>query len=95
MDALDIDWDVTRPTAVKARQALLNDSQPEGVTGDTASSGLRPLDERDLATFAGRAMTVLMAAPVDDAGELSLRAQALLRDSGWFVRCHGKPMWRV
>jgi hypothetical protein len=35
-------------------------------------------------------MTVLMAAPVDDAGELSLRAQALLRDSGWFVHCHGE-----
>jgi hypothetical protein len=27
---------------------------------------------------------------VDDAGELSLRAQSLLREAGWFVRCEGE-----
>jgi Phage tail baseplate hub (GPD) len=90
VDALDLEWDIMRPTAVKARQALLNDATPEGVAGDSDSSGLDLLDERDLATFAGSPMTVLLAAPVDDAGELSTRARALLRDSGWFVRCHGE-----
>lgn len=90
VDALDIEWDIMRPSVVKARQALLNDDTPEGVAGDTDSSGLDPLDDRDLATFADNPMTVLLTAPVDDAGELSTRAQALLRDSGWFVRCHGE-----
>jgi hypothetical protein len=27
---------------------------------------------------------------VDDAGELSMRAAALLRESGWFARCEGE-----
>jgi hypothetical protein len=31
----------------------------------------------------------MLTTPVDDAGELTLRAQALLRESGWFVRCQG------
>jgi len=35
-------------------------------------------------------MTVMLAAPVDDGGELSLRAQSLLREAGWFVRCEGE-----
>ena len=35
-------------------------------------------------------MTVLLAAPVDDGGELTLRAQSLLRESAWFVRCEGE-----
>lgn len=88
--ALDFQWDVTRPTAVKARQALFDDPAETGVSGDTSDSGLPPLDERDLATFAGQAMTVLLTAPVDDAGELVLRAQSVLREGGWFVRCEGE-----
>ena len=51
VDALDIEWDIMRPSVVKARQALLNDDTPEGVAGDTDSSGLDPLDDRDLATL--------------------------------------------
>lgn len=90
VDALDFEWDIARPTAVKARQALFTDNDPDGVGADTADSGLALLDERDLTTFAGRPMTVLLAAPVDDAGELTLRAQSLLREAGWFVRCEGE-----
>ena len=35
-------------------------------------------------------MTVLLTAPVDDAQELSLRAQSLLREADWFARCQGE-----
>jgi phage protein D len=87
---LDFDWDVTRPSAVKASQALFNDSTANGVSGDTDDSGLMLLDDRKLADFAGKPMTVLLTAPVDDAGELQLRAKSLLRESGWFVRCEGE-----
>jgi len=90
VDALDIDWDVTHPTAVKARQALFTDDDEDGVGSEPADSGLSLLDVRGAADFAGRAMTVLLTAPVDDAGELSLRATAVLRDAGWFVRCEGE-----
>lgn len=90
VDALDIDWDVTHPTAVKARQALFTDDAEDGVGSEPTDSGLSLLDARGAADFAGRPMTVLLTAPVDDAGELSLRATAVLRDAGWFVRCEGE-----
>jgi phage protein D len=90
VSALDFEWDVSRPSAVKASQALFNDDSPDGASGDTDDSGLAPLDQRSLADFAGRPVTMMLAAPVDDAGELSLRAQALLREAGWFARCEGE-----
>jgi phage protein D len=90
VDALDIDWDVTRPTAVKTRQALFNDDSEDGAGAEASDSGLSLLDERGAQDFSGQAMTVLLTAPVDDAGELSLRASAVLREAGWFVRCQGE-----
>jgi len=90
VNALDFDWDVTRPSAVKASQALFNDSSEDGVSADTDDAGLTLLDERKLADFAGKPMTVLLTAPVDDAGELALRARSLLREASWFVRCEGE-----
>lgn len=90
VDALDFEWDVTRPSAVKASQALFDDNTPTGVSGDASDSGLTALDARDLPTFAGQTMTVLLTTPVDDAGELMQRAQSVLRESGWFVRCEGE-----
>lgn len=90
VETLDIEWDVMRPSTVKARQALFNDDATEGVGVDQSASGLELLDARGLADFAGKAMTVQLTAPVDDAGELTLRAQSLLRDAGWFVRCEGE-----
>jgi phage protein D len=90
MEAMDLEWDVTRPTSVIARQALFTDDDEDGVSGDTSDSGLNSLGDRALADFAGKPMTVLLAAPVDDGGELSLRAQSLLREADWFVRCEGQ-----
>jgi phage protein D len=90
VSALDLDWDVTRPTSVIARQALFSDPDESGVSADTSDSGLHTLGERDLADFTGTPMTVLLAAPVDSAGELTLRAQSVLREADWFVRCEGE-----
>ncbi len=87
--ALDIDWDAARPTEVLARQALFNDATPEGVSADATDSGLDRLGARSLADFTDQPMTVLLAAPVDDGGELTLRAGAVLREADWFVRCEG------
>ncbi len=90
VNALDIEWDATRPTSVMARQALFTDNDPDGASADTSDSGLTALDQRGLADFSGHPITAMLAAPVDDGGELSLRAQALLRESGNFVRCEGE-----
>lgn len=90
VDALDIEWDIMRPSAVNARQALFTDAAAAGVGVTMTDSGLPLLDKRNLAEFAGATMSVQLTAPVDDAGELALRAQALLREAGWFVRCEGE-----
>ncbi|MFP5391134.1 MAG: phage late control D family protein [Gammaproteobacteria bacterium] len=86
---IDFEWDVMRPTEVLARQALLTDASPDGANGDSDSSGLAALDERDLPTFAGRALKVMLTGVADDAGQLKRKAQALLRESQWFARCNG------
>lgn len=87
---LEFDWDVMRPNAVLARQALFDDDTPEGVGGSNTDTGLTPLGDLDLPTFAGKTVTSLLTTVVDDGGELTLRAQAVLRDASWFVRCQGK-----
>ena len=88
--ALDIEWDATRPTAVNASQATFDDDDPDGVSNDVTDSGLSALDARPLTDFTGKTMTVLLTTPVDDAGELGMRARSLLRESEWFVRCEGE-----
>jgi phage protein D len=90
VEALDFEWDVSRPTEVLAAQALFNDSDEDGVSVDQTDSGLDPLEAQDLATFAGKTMTVMLTAPVDSADELTLRAESVLREAGWFVRCTGQ-----
>jgi phage protein D len=87
---LDIKWDATLPTSVIARQALFTDSDPNGVSADQTDSGLASLGNRELADFTGQPLSVLLTTTVDNAGELKLRAQSLLRESGWFVRCEGE-----
>jgi hypothetical protein len=90
VDSLNIDWDATRPTEVQAWQALFTDSDQDGVSVDLADSGLDPLAARTLSNFTGQSMTVMLTAPVDDAQELTLRAESVLREAGWFVRCEGQ-----
>jgi phage protein D len=88
--ALDFEWDVARPTEMQASQALFNDSSESGVAGDAADSGLTALDERPLATFAGRPLKARLTTTADDASELAMRAKAVLRDATFFARCTGE-----
>lgn len=90
VNAIDLDWDATRPTAVVARSALFSDSDAGGAIGDASDSGLPPLSDRSLADFTGQPMTVLLATAADSAGALTERAQGVLREAGWFARCEGE-----
>lgn len=85
---LDFSWDATRPTKVAARQASLVDSDQDGVSADTADSGLAPLDAQSLSGFTGQDKTVILTAAADTA-ELPQRASGLLREAGWFAKCEG------
>ncbi len=90
VNAIDLTWDATLPTTVAARQALFTDNDEDGVSANSSDTGLPLLGDRGLADFTGKPMTVLLTTPVDDGGELLLRARSLLRESAWFVRCEGE-----
>lgn len=90
VDALDFTWEVNRPSVVRAHQKMFDSADENGVGGETTDSGLPLLADRDLATFAGETMSVVLTTACDDAGELTARAQSLLREAGWFVRCRGE-----
>jgi Phage tail baseplate hub (GPD) len=89
VSTLDISWELTGPTTVRARQALFTDDTPEGTGAEVSDSGLPLLDARAPADFAGRDITAMLTAPVDAADELTLRASGLLAEAGWVVRCEG------
>jgi hypothetical protein len=93
--ALDIDWDVSRPTSVSAQQLFPENksNKPDKVTqavSDLPAAGLPPLDARTLQDFAGKTTSVMLTTPTDSTGELTLRARGLLEDANWFVRCEGE-----
>jgi hypothetical protein len=85
---IEIAWDVMRASTARAGQALLSSS--EAASAEESDGGLAILDARSLADFRGEPAETLVAAIVDDAAELTLRAQATLIESGFFVRCTGK-----
>jgi hypothetical protein len=84
LGALDISWDVERPTSVVAAQIDLNDKS--AIDGAVAKSPLAPLGAEDLGTIATEVRSVHLAAPVDDAGDLQGRGEGALIDAGWFIR---------
>jgi phage protein D len=86
---LDIAWDVMRPSAVTARQVLFSDSDPDGAGGTVSDDGLPTMDQRSLAQFAGSPLTALLTTTAADADTLTQRADSVLREAGWFVRCQG------
>jgi hypothetical protein len=87
--ALDISWDVMRPSAVTARQALFTDKDQDGAGGTQTDDGLPPMDQQSLSAFATAPVTALLTTTAADAGTLTQRANSLLREAGWFVRCQG------
>ncbi len=89
VSTIDISWDVMRPSSVTARQALFTDKDSDGAGGTVTDSGLAPMDQNGLATFATGPVTALLTTTAADAGTLTQRADSMLREAGWFVRCQG------
>jgi phage protein D len=89
VSALDITWDVMRPSAVTAYQALFTDKDTDGAGGTQTDDGLPTMDQQSLSAFATAPVTALLTTTAADAGTLTLRANSLLREAGWFVRCQG------
>src|SRR5262249_34954972 len=65
------------------------DPDPAGAGAPEPAAALRPMDQRGLADFSGSPLTALLTTTAADAGTLTQRADSLLREAGWFVRCQG------
>ena len=92
VNALEINFDVMRPSAVNAFQALFTDSDADdaGAGGNFTDDGLPTMSDQDLtALSASNAVTALLTTTAADAGTITQRANSLLREAGWFVRCEG------
>jgi hypothetical protein len=90
VDALTFEWDVARPSKALA-QVLIDTKDPEKKS--ITDSGLAALDQRSLGDFISDSkyrMEARVTAAVDSAGELQTRAESLLREAGWFVKCEGE-----
>jgi hypothetical protein len=88
---LDISFDVMRPTAVNAFQALFTDADGDstGAGGNFTDDGLPTMSDQSLATVTGSAVTALLTTTAADSDTVTQRANSLLREAGWFVRCQG------
>ena len=91
VSALDISFDVMRPSAVNAFQALFTDADADsaGAGGNFTDDGLPTMSDQSLATVTGSTITALLTTTAADSGTITLRANSLLREAGWFVRCQG------
>jgi phage protein D len=88
IDALDLRWDVERPTSVVATQLDFNTLGD--IDGSTSQAPLPPLSDRDLAAITGDIRSIFLGAPVDDGGDLAARASGALVDSCFFIKATGQ-----
>jgi hypothetical protein len=91
--SIDISLDVMRPSAINAFQALFSDADGDaaGAGGNFTADGdgLPPMSDQGLAALTQTPVTALLTTPAADAGTITQRANAMLRDSSWFIRCEG------
>ena len=78
-----------RPTEVDASQVSLDQSRTAASPATRPRAGSPPLGARGLPDLRGRSSTLLLTATAD-VPELPQRTAAVLRESGWFVRCQGE-----
>jgi hypothetical protein len=88
VDSLDVEWDVMRPTEVRASQGSFATPGPGAPTIEL-SSGLPVFGPRDLRAYAGKPSIMLLTAAADPQ-ELRQRGAAVLAESGWFATCTGE-----
>jgi hypothetical protein len=89
--ALEISLDVMRPSAVNAFQALFTDAAGDttGAGGNFTDDGLPAMSDQSLSALTQGPVTALLTTTAADAGTVTQRANSLLREAGWFVRCEG------
>jgi hypothetical protein len=84
VNEIDISWDVQRPSRVTATDIDVNTKTK--IVGDVGASPLPALGATPFATIAKGSGAAVLSAPVDEAGDLRARAEALLIRSAFFLR---------
>jgi phage protein D len=84
VNALDLRWDVERPTSFEARQLELESKGD--IDGSVSQSPLTALAAKDLAAITADTRSALLDLPADEAGDLRARSEGALIDASWFVR---------
>jgi hypothetical protein len=83
VDQVAIRWDTEYPAAAKLKQVdLLSKSV---IDGSVPRSPLSGLADKGLGDIVKETRSAHIVVPVDDAGDLTARAEALLIDHGWIV----------
>ena len=85
--ALDISWDVERPTSTDSSELDLNTKSD--LSGAVQSSPLTALGGTALSDIAAEPRVAHVYAPVDDNGDLQARSEATLIEASFFVRATG------
>jgi hypothetical protein len=87
LTALDIFWDVERPTQTDSLELDLNTKSD--ITGTVQKSPLTALGGTALADIVSEPRTAHVYAPVDDSGDLQARNEGTLIDASFFLRATG------
>ena len=85
--ALEIDWDVERPTSATATEVDLNSKSD--ISAAVQRSPLSALGGSALADIVTDQRVAHVRAPVDDSGDLQARGEGALIDAGFFLRATG------
>ena len=84
VDQLSISWNTERPVSADLNQLDINTLND--IQGSSARSSLTGLASNTLGDIVDGTRNIHLAVPVDDAGDLTARGDAVLVDSGWFVK---------
>lgn len=83
VDRVTIGWDSERPATAALKQINLSDKSV--INAQVPRSPLSGLASKGLADIVRETRSAHIAVPVDDSGDLTARAEAMLIDHGWFV----------
>jgi hypothetical protein len=84
IDAIDLQWDVERPTSVESSD--IDATSGSVIDGATTASGNLVLGSVGLIEIAPDTRSTRLTAPVDDSGDLQARSSAVLGESEWFIQ---------
>jgi len=84
--ALDINWDVERPTSIEGVQLDLNAKSNLDVA--VARSPQTPLGSSGLKDITGDTRSVFLSAPADDTGDMTARGEGALIEADWFIKAN-------